>query len=105
MPATKETVIPVSPEVAAFAADQGVREVLLDVLEMTRRVFPSGQIGVEIDEDPEIAGDRHILVQAHAVRLPVSEALEARWEWHRKLMACCPAPVMCVFRLNLQIGS
>ena len=53
----------------------------------------------------EIADDRHIALEVKAEDMKVSEALEARYQWHRDLFANCPAPLVWVFRLGLEIGS
>jgi hypothetical protein len=91
-----------SPDVQAVAAEQGVSAYLPCVLEMTQRVFPGAALNVVIEEDPEIANDRHVVVLAKAENLKVSQALEAIYEWHRGLFTCCPAPMVCVFRLGLE---
>jgi hypothetical protein len=91
-------------EVIAFAAEQGISSVLPAVLEMTQRVFPGTPLRVAIEEDPEIANDRHLVVQVKVPHLEVVQALEARYQWHRELFACCPAPLVCTFRLGLELN-
>jgi hypothetical protein len=92
----------VPPEVSAFAAEQGVSTELPIVLEMTRRVFPQASLRVQIEDDPENANDRHIVVLAENVNLPVSAALDSLYQWHREMFTLCPAPLVCVFRLGLE---
>src|SRR5712692_7928280 len=87
------------PEVLAFAAEQGVTAYLLPVLEMTQRIFPNTPPTVVVEDDPEIANDRHIVLLVRDESLDVPQALEARYQWHRELFAMCPAPLVCVFRL------
>ena len=58
-----------------------------------------------LDEDPEIADDRHIALEVKAEDMKVSEALDAHYQWHRDLFANCPAPLVWMFRLWLEIGS
>ncbi len=102
--ALEQSSIIIPPEVSTFAAEQGVRAVLPAVLEMTRRLFPHAEMGATVEEDPEIANDRHIVVVVKAKGMPVPEALEKRWQWHRGLFACCPAPLVSTFCLGLEIG-
>jgi hypothetical protein len=90
----------VPPDVLAFAAEQGVATYLPAVLEMTRQVFPEVPLSVQVEDDPEIANDRHLVIGVKAQNLGVPQALEALYEWHRELFARCPAPLVCVFRLG-----
>ena len=96
--------IPVPREVLDFAAEQGVAEYLPAVLEMTARIFPGGLKDVIVEDDPEIANDRHILIGVHAKNLDVPHGLEASGQWHGGLFECCPAPRVCAFRLDLSIA-
>ena len=89
-------------EVLAFAAEQHVSAHLPAVLDMTRRVFPRATLSVVVEDDPEIANDRHIVLIVKADDLTVPEALEARWQWHRELFTCSPASLVYVFRLGLE---
>src|SRR5438105_2702752 len=89
-------------DVLAFAAEQGVGTYLPGVVEMSRRVFPRAALSVMIEDDPEIANDRHIVVTVTAPDPTAAEALEARWEWHRELFACCPSTLVYHFRLGLE---
>lgn len=102
--ALQQSSITIPPDVSAFAAEQGVSAELPAVLEMTRRLFPEATLGVVVEDDPEIADDRHIVLEVKAKGMPIPEALEKRWQWHGCLFACCPAPLVCVFRLGLEIG-
>ena len=102
-PATQTPALVVPPEVRTFAAEQGVTAFLPAVLEMTRRIFPDASLSVLVEHDQEIANDRHIVVHVKVEDLEVPQALEARYQWHRELFACCPAPLVCVFRLGLEL--
>lgn len=104
-PAIQSLPIAVPPQVLEFAVEQGVADYLAAVLEMTGRVFPGGLKDVIVEDDPEIANDRHIVVVVKAKNLDVPQALEARWQWNGGLFQCCPAPLVCVFRLELSIVS
>ena len=92
-------------EVLGFAAEQGVEAELPAVLEMTCRAFPATHFSVALDEDPEYANDRHIVVLVKGVKLGVDQAVEARWQWHRGLLRCCPATLASIFRLGLELAA
>lgn len=100
-PATQASSLDVPSEVYAFAIAQGAGAYLPAVLEMTHRVFPgSRRLAVSLEDDPEIPNDRHIVLEVDAP-LDVPEALEAHWRWNDGLFACCPAPLLCLFRLSI----
>jgi hypothetical protein len=91
------------PEVSAFAEEQGVGAYLLGVLELTRRVFPDARrFTVLVEDDPEIAGDRHIVFELD-VPLTIPQSLAAEWCWSEELFRLCPAPLVCVFRLGTDL--
>jgi hypothetical protein len=92
----------VPPEVAAFAGEQGVLSYLPAVMEMTQRIFPNSALKVQVEDDPEIANDRHLIIEVKAPDLDVAQGLERRFQWHRSLFASCPASLVCVFRLGLE---
>jgi len=96
------TDVPIPPEVAAFAAEQGVTDVLPAVLDLTRRVFPHARLILAVEDDPEIANDRHVVINAEDVDVPGAEATANIWEWHRGLLAVCPAPLAAVFRMTVR---
>lgn len=102
-----DTSVPVAveipPEVVELAAEERVEEYLPKVIEMTRRLFPSAsRFEVLLDEDPEIADDRHILMSV-GIHGSMSDAVNGRWQWCDGLGACCPAPLTCVFRIRLRL--
>src|SRR5271170_3807181 len=103
-PAIQTLPIAIPQEVIDFAAQEGVSSYLPAVLEMTTRVFPGGLREVIVEDDPEIANDRHILVVVKATNLDVPHGLESRWRWHGGSFDCCPAPLVCAFRLDLSIA-
>src|SRR3989304_1042219 len=82
-----------SAEMLAFAQEQGVSEHLSAVLDMTRRVFPGVPIAFEVDHDPEIPNDRHIVLVVEPSDLDVDTALDALYRWHNGLFSCCSAPL------------
>jgi hypothetical protein len=104
MPSTTSPLpIPViPPEVLAFAAEQGAAAYLPAVVEMTRRIFPTAPIAVFVEEDPEIADDRHIVLE---VQVPqdtgVEELVTTHRQWVDDIFRHCPATHVCVFRLGV----
>jgi hypothetical protein len=54
----------VSPDVLAFAREQGVEQYVPAVIELTRRLYPTAtRFDVFLEDDPEIANDRHIILE------------------------------------------
>src|SRR5438552_2045223 len=99
-----QTLSPAVPrEVLAFAIKQGVAPYLPAVLEMTQRIFPAANVIIHLDNDPEIELDQHIVVNVALGDMEVAEALDSRYQWHRDLFACCPTPLVCVFRLGMDL--
>lgn len=93
----------VPPEVVAFAEEQGVAECLPGFLEVTRRVFPTARrLAVVVEDDPEIANDRHIVIEVDAP-LDIPQAMAAHKQWLDLTLSLCPAPLICVFRLSLDL--
>ena len=93
----------VPPEVVAFAREQGVEKYLPDLIELARQVYPSAtRFDVFVEDDPEIANDRHIVFELD-VPLTVEQALEADRRWRDGLFRICPAPFVCVFRKSADL--
>ncbi len=92
------------PDVAAFVGQEGVAAELSAIVRMTRHVFPNASVGVSIEKDPEIEGDRHLVVQVQAGKVTVEEALQRQARWHSELLQKCPAPRAHVFRLDLRLS-
>lgn len=90
-----------SPEVRAFAAEQGVMPYFLPVLEMTSRIFPGRPMTVIVDEDPEIANDRHIVIDVDVTGFDADQMFEGHQRWINDIFHNCPATHVCVFRLGL----
>ena len=97
------SLLTIPPEVELFAAHEGVAPYLHEVIMMTNRVFPNCRISLLVEDDPEIADDRHIVLEAKT-NMEVAEALHAEYQWHEGLFAHCPAPLASVFRLGLEIA-
>jgi hypothetical protein len=91
-------------EVLAFAAASGVKDCLQPLLEATQRIFPTARfIKVEIDDDPEIRDDRHILHNVQVAGLPLEQARTTRTQWIHELFRICSTVRSCVFRLRLDL--
>jgi hypothetical protein len=92
----------VPPEVAAFAAEQGVSAYLPAVLEMTRRIFPHNPITILLEDDPEIANDWHIVFEVDVTGLDEAELIAAQDQWSTEVFQHCPATHVCIFRLGMR---
>ena len=91
-------------EVRAFAAEQGVAPYLTPVLKMAQRRFPDARrMALLVEEDPEIADDRHIVIEVDLAGVTPEEYVERDRQWGHELFQICPAPLICVFRLSLSI--
>jgi hypothetical protein len=95
---------PVIPEeVTAFAREQEVEQCLPGLVALSLRIFPSAtRFEVLLDDDPEIADDRHIVFRL-AVPLDVPQSLAADRQWIEGLYLVCPNSRVCVFRLSLDL--
>ncbi len=100
--ATLSPILEISPEIAEVANQLGVSAQLPDVIAMTQRVFPDCPWYIEIDDDPEIANDRHLAIVVRDRFIDVEQALAVRWHWHQQLFAFCPAPLAHNFRLGME---
>ena len=100
---TTTPLLVVPPEVHAFAKEAGVTAYLAPLLELLVQTFLTAKrFAVVVEDDPEIANDRHIVFEVDAP-LDVEQAIEAKDRWHEGLFARCPAPLVCVFRLYLDL--
>lgn len=103
IPDTVTSPIVVPPEVHKVAAEQGVAEYLPAVVDLTRRVFPMSQrVIVFADDDGEIPNSWHIIFE---VLIPpdVSQAVALERQWTEGLFECCPAPLVHVFLLSMDL--
>jgi hypothetical protein len=90
-------------EVVAFAREQGVEQYLPNLIELARQVYSSAtRFDVFIEDDPEIANDRHIVFEVD-VPLDVPQAMVAQRQWNDGVFARCPGPLVCVFRLSMDL--
>ena len=106
IPITTPTPWTWSADVLAFAAEQNVASYLDPLLEVTRQIFPTAlDLKVYVDDDPEIRDDRHIVFELRVPEGDVPAFVETRHRWHRELRRFCPSPLVCVFRLFVQLVS
>jgi hypothetical protein len=92
-------------EVMAFAVAERVADYLNPLREATHRIFPTARwVKVQIDEDPEIRDDRHILFEVKVPNLGLEGDRQGRNAWIEELFRVCPAPLVCVFRLSLDLA-
>jgi hypothetical protein len=94
----------VPDDVWRFAMKWRVVKPLLAVLEMTRTIFPGCEPGWKLENDPELAGDRYIVVHVLGKGLDVSQGLSARRAWSEGLVSVCPDPARYVFHLRLELA-
>ena len=94
-----------TPEVASAAEQLGVTLELPQVIAMTQAVFPGDAVRVVIDDDPEIADDRHLAIVVRASTESVDQLVATQWKWHEQLFRCCPAPLTSIFRLATESAS
>ncbi len=93
-----------SPEVRAFAAEAGVAEYLLPVVEMTQRVFPDARrLAVLVEEDPEIANNRQIVLEVDVPERGPEQFVESLLPWDEEMFRICPTTLGLVFRLSLNL--
>ena len=97
----REVLPTVAPEVFAFAMDQDVTGCLPGLLVMTRRVFPTAALAVLVEDDPEIANDRHIVFEVDVGDREVSELVDAQSRWSADIFRVCPATDIHIFRLRM----
>ena len=95
---------PIIPsEVHTFAREQGVEPYLPELIELARQVYPSAtRFDVFVEEDPEIAKDRHIVFELD-IPNNLEQAREANHRWHTGVFEIVPAPLVCVFRLSADL--
>jgi hypothetical protein len=97
------TPIDIPADAAAFAREQQAERYLCAVIEMTQRLFPGAAFSVELEEDPEIAGDRHITLVSEPMRMSPETAAETLGRWDREVFQVCPAHLVWVFRVRLSL--
>jgi hypothetical protein len=89
----------------AFAREQEVEQDLPALIELSHHVFPAARrFQILLEDDPEIADDWHIVFRL-TVPLDVPQSLEADRQWIEGLYRVCPKPLVCGFRLSLDLVS
>jgi hypothetical protein len=96
--------VEIPPEVIAFARERQVEAYLPVMVELVREHIPAPALRVVLEEDPEIEGLRHIVLCTGAVRMSVAEALAAKARYRRAVSERVPAPLLCTFRLGLELA-
>jgi hypothetical protein len=103
-PATTAITWPWPADVLAFAAKHQVQPYLDPLLEVLRRLFPAAiRLQVYLEDDPEIRDDWHIIFDVQVRGWNVPQVREAQAEWHGELLHRCPGPLVCIFRLCLDV--
>lgn len=91
-------------DVLAFAAANKVEDCLQPLLEATHRIFPTARyVKVQIDDDPELRDERHILFDVQVAGLSLEQSRAARNQWNQELFRICSPVRSCVFRLFLDL--
>src|SRR6266542_735760 len=104
IPITPTTPWTWSADVLAFAAEQKVAAYLDPLLEVTRQLFPTAlSLKVYVADDPEIRDDRHIVFEPHVPEKDLPSFVDAIHRWNDESGRVCPAPLVCVFRLFLNV--
>ena|ERR1700722_6154740 len=88
-------------DVLAVAADRQANQYLDPLLEGTRRLFPTGEIKVFVEHDPELAGETHLVFEVEAPSSAIPNYVKAQHFWIDELYRVCPAPDVSLFRLAL----
>jgi hypothetical protein len=68
---------------------------------MTRQLFPDRPLTVFVDEDPEIAHDRHLVLDVDVTGYDAEQMYTQQQRWVSEIFQLCPATHVCVFRLSL----
>lgn len=98
--AAPHPVIP--PEVVAFAREQGVEKIMLELVEWTRQIYPTAtRFEVFNEDDPEIP-DRYIVFEVDAP-LTVDQSREADRRWGDGWLRIYPYPRTLIFRKSVNL--
>ncbi|HEY7154408.1 MAG TPA: hypothetical protein VH575_10660 [Gemmataceae bacterium] len=91
-------------DVVAFAVANQVEDCLQPLWEATHRIFPTARfVKVQIDDDPELRDERHILYDVQVAGLSLDESRAARKQWIAELLRICPPERACTLRLLLDL--
>ena len=93
-----------SPEVLVFAEKHQARPYLHPLLEVTQRLYPTANhLKVNLAGDPEIRDDWHIVFDVQVPQSDVPDYGDAQRRWTQELFSLCPAPLVWIFRLCLDV--
>jgi hypothetical protein len=91
-------------DVVDFAVANQVVDCLQPLWEATHRIFPTARfVKVQIDDDPEIRDERHILFDVQVAGLSLEEARAAGKQWNQELFRICSPVRSYVFRIYLDL--
>jgi hypothetical protein len=89
-------------DVLAFAARQKVGPYLQPLLEATRRLFPTGEIKVFFERDPELRDVEYIVFEIRVPKNDVPDYREATRRLGAEQFRICPAPLVHNIVLSLR---
>jgi hypothetical protein len=103
MASTTQLDLPAMPlDVLELAGRENVAQELRTVVVMTRNVFRSPVITLRLEDDPEMADDRHIVIEVDVTGWTVDEMFAARNRWNQLFLKGCSPSKLCIFRLRLR---
>jgi hypothetical protein len=92
----------ISPEVRAFATENGAEQYLPNVVVFVRRLFPQAAMHIHVEGDPELAYNWEIVFEVSADGLQPEEQFQLRRRWSSELFQHCPATHVHLFGLSLR---
>jgi DNA-binding transcriptional LysR family regulator len=92
---------PIPPEVREFAEKVGAAPYLPDVLAMTRRLYPEGDLSVILIEDPEIEDYLHVGFHVDVRDWAAEQMLDLWNRWSSEIIRHCPMTHTPYFLLRL----
>lgn len=102
MPTTASVLPAIPPEVSDFAAANGATDYLDEILAMTRAMFPSAEISLALEDDPEIPFRSYVFVEVHSTFQP-PEQIDGTYErWIREALRIWPDERGGLFTLSLR---
>jgi hypothetical protein len=94
LPAATDKLPTLPPTIEMLAEELGVRSHLPAVLDMTRRIFPQGELAVSLvephSEAAEDEEDGLIVFEVDVTGWNVEQRVEAQQRWSREIAAHCP---------------
>lgn len=99
---TSTTVLPlpsISPDVGAFAVEEGVEPYLAALVAVARRIFPEAGIQLVVEDDPELSDNRQIVFEVDDNGRSAAEQVAGHQQWAEELLRLCPAAHVHAFCL------